>query len=167
MNVEESKMSNIIQKGVMIPLDDDGYLRRECPYCCREFKILKGDFESLDVEKEYFCPYCGETATPRIWLTKAQKDLFEKVVNNVAVDIINEKFISFLKGLDDPSKGIRVKADELERSNELINPEINDMKIVELPCCHKSLKLDENWSSPIYCYYCGFVHSDLDTKGTI
>jgi hypothetical protein len=154
-------MSNIIHKEVTIPLDIDGFLRRECPFCCREFKILKSDFESLDISNEYRCPYCGETADPRSWLTKGQKELFDKVVGNIAIDIINEEFITALKELDNPSKGIRVTAHDLERGNELINPEINDMQIIELPCCQKRIKIDQAWKSSIYCYYCGFNHDKI------
>jgi hypothetical protein len=159
-------MSNIIHKEVSIPLDDDGFLRRECPYCCREFKIRKDDFESLDINKEYYCPYCGENASPLAWITKGQKELFNKIAENVAVDIINKEFVTFLKGLDNPSKGVRVTAHELERGNELINPEINDMKIIELPCCQKSIKIDQDRDSQIHCYYCGFLHCDLMTNNT-
>ena len=31
---------NEITMNISIPLDDDGFFRRECPFCQREFKIL-------------------------------------------------------------------------------------------------------------------------------
>ena len=46
-----------------IPLDDDGFLRRACPTCEREFKWLPStnDEEAIDSPEvdHYFCPYCG------------------------------------------------------------------------------------------------------------
>ena len=76
---------------ISFPLDEDGYFRRECPYCLTEFKAKisekdmhcftqhlfdnylskelseDGNEDSDDneaQEKEYFCPYCGQTADP-------------------------------------------------------------------------------------------------------
>lgn len=57
---------------VSIPLDVDGFLRRECPTCEREFKWLPSD-ESKTVDPGgYFCPYCAVQAPADHWHTKAQ-----------------------------------------------------------------------------------------------
>jgi uncharacterized Zn-finger protein len=165
MNGVGSNMT--IAKQVMIPVDDDGYLRRECPYCIREFKITKNDFDGLDVEKEYSCPYCGQTADPRKWWTQDQKALFMKVVSNVATDILNETFVKHLRSLNNPSAGITVNAKDLDRGNEIINPEINDMKIIGIPCCQKSVKILGSWTGSVYCYYCGFRHHSIKTKDPV
>ena len=73
---------------IPLPLDDSGYLKRECPFCIKEFKIfvtegernmlsdlLQDNFmlgeegsavamtsdEDQGVQAtEYFCPYCGQ-----------------------------------------------------------------------------------------------------------
>ena len=59
-----------------IPVDSDGFLRRECPTCEREFKWLpasEDDEEAADVsDGGYFCPYCGVQAPADAWFTEAQ-----------------------------------------------------------------------------------------------
>lgn len=65
-------MSDEVQLSMSLPLDGDGFLRRECPTCEREFKWLpspdqleEGNGESraaaTDAEppEAYYCPYCA------------------------------------------------------------------------------------------------------------
>ncbi len=45
------------------PLNDDGFLRRACPTCSREFKWFHSEDDGVDEPpEEYFCPYCGVAA---------------------------------------------------------------------------------------------------------
>ena len=71
--------------GMTIPLDSDGFLRRECPTCEREFKWRPSEAEAEeDVEPAdaagYFCPYCGVQAPDDAWLTQAQVALTQNIV---------------------------------------------------------------------------------------
>jgi uncharacterized Zn-finger protein len=156
-------MSNIIEKNICMPVDDDGYFRRSCPYCNNEFKIKKEDQEDLLSEKDYWCPYCGQTADRNKWWTREQIELRHKIEKNIAADIINRDLIKPLQRLHSPSSGIRVTTHELERGNELINPDINEMNTIPLPCCNKTIKIAEEWDKTVYCFYCGFPHS-MTTK---
>jgi len=55
---------------VNIPLDSDGFLSRECPYCKMRFKVHKDDFDGARLPDELCCPYCGQTATKdEFWTT--------------------------------------------------------------------------------------------------
>jgi len=59
-----------------LPLDSDGFLRRECPYCKREFKMFpleeQGEAEEKSVIVELFCPYCGQSVGKKSWWTQEQ-----------------------------------------------------------------------------------------------
>jgi len=72
-----------LQEGVQIPipLDDDGYLDRECPHeeCESEFKILAGDWTDKVRDEEVFCPICGHTAESDQWLTQEQDEHVRQV----------------------------------------------------------------------------------------
>lgn len=59
---------------VSIPLDDDGYLDRECPNdaCVAPFKVLADDWSERVRDEEVFCPVCGHTAESDHWLTQEQ-----------------------------------------------------------------------------------------------
>jgi hypothetical protein len=51
-----------------LPLDKDGFLRRECPHCERQFKWWPtapsedAPEEARNTPEAYFCPYCHEPA---------------------------------------------------------------------------------------------------------
>lgn len=53
------------------PLDEDGFFRRACPTCSREFKWSHSEGDDSHVQPmEYFCPYCGVAAEPDEWQTR-------------------------------------------------------------------------------------------------
>lgn len=174
-----------IQRYLTFPLDDEGYFRRECPYCHKEFKVMpeKDDFiefdkefidsisvanESIEGEKDpsdisvFTCPYCNQKAPMGDWWTREQNEYIRVVAKNIIAKIVNEKLIKPLKrNFGKPSSGmisIKFKGQEIKRLEEWIGPEPNDMKIVDLPCCGKKVKIDDGWSDKIFCYYCGFPH---------
>src|SRR5689334_19084740 len=80
-----------------LPLDSDGFLRRECPTCEREFKWLPGsDGDESDAvapdDAGYFCPYCGVQAPAESWLTQAQAALVENIVQRQVLAPMLEDF---------------------------------------------------------------------------
>jgi hypothetical protein len=81
-------VSNGVEPSVSFPLDTDGFLRRECPTCEREFKWHhsedEGDSEPM-ADSGYFCPYCAVQAPPESWFTKPQQALVESTIQGVEV----------------------------------------------------------------------------------
>lgn len=82
-----------------IPVDSDGFLRRECPTCEREFKWLPSPSEDAEegeaadaADGGYFCPYCGIQAPADAWFTKAQLELAEHILQAEVVDPMLRKF---------------------------------------------------------------------------
>lgn len=71
-------MDDEVHLSMSLPLDEDGFLRRECPTCEREFKWRAdqeddGEGEATAVDEDgYFCPYCGVQAPTGAWHTKEQ-----------------------------------------------------------------------------------------------
>ena len=122
---------------VSIPLDSDGFLRRECPHCEGQFKWHDGpaneEAENAPAAATYYCPLCGQPATPDSWWTRDQLAYAEGMAAPVAMEAVAEEldrafkdlkggFISFERG-----KGV---------SPETPMPltEIDDMEIVVSPC---------------------------------
>ena len=67
-----------VELAMSIPRDSDGFIRRECPTCERQFKWLPtpdGETGTPMPFGGYFCPYCGVQASANAWLTKAQLEL--------------------------------------------------------------------------------------------
>jgi hypothetical protein len=127
-----------------IPLDTDGFLRRECPTCEREFKWRLTDREAEEqVEPAddggYFCPYCGIQAPADSWLTSAQIAL--------AQNIVELEFIAPMVSKLGTYQGPR-KLDPLT--------EADDMILIAFSC-HPSepLKILDDWHKQVYCLICG------------
>ena len=174
-------MSNTEIK-ISIPLDENSFLRRECPNCKSEFKIQisedeltqqtqslvdnylseKEDLSEDDIledEREFFCPYCGQSSSSDSWWTQAQLDYAMQFVQNLTNKIINENLIKELKKMSSSSSFVKFTGNELKYTEPWIAPEENDMEIFKLPCCNEMIKLiPENLESSYSCFYCGFSH---------
>jgi hypothetical protein len=146
--------------GMSIPLDSDGFLRRECPTCEREFKWLPSTDDEVAAEAPaggYFCPYCVIQAPPDAWFTKAQLELAETIVAREVVGPMLDSFSRDLKRIGRQSGGlldIEVSRDEPEDVGDLV--EEDDMRRVGFSC-HPSepIKVLDEWMDPVHCLMCG------------
>jgi hypothetical protein len=151
-------VSDEMEMSVSVPLDEDGFLRRECPTCEREFKWLLSENGDPPSAAGYYCPYCGIQAQPDTWFTKAQLDF---VHNKVAREVTGPTMHQFTRGLGSIAKssGGLIRA-ELKGGGKPpeADPltEQNDMRRVDF-VCHpvEPLKVLDDWSAPVYCLICG------------
>lgn len=178
-------MSDIVLS-VSIPLDDSNFLRRECPHCIQEFKIQISEEELKNIatsgiqsyltndeietseepieenEAKYYCPYCGQEAPVTSWWTKEQLAYLQVYAKNIMAKMVNEHLIKPLNRNSNNSSGmvsISFKGEEMKYEEPWISEEVNDMSIIELPCCNKNIKILEEWTKNIFCFYCGFEHN--------
>jgi len=178
---------NEIRMNLSFPLDEDGFFRRECPLCHKEFKVLlekeeltdlahKGiDFFMIEEKEketnlsenessgtEFVCPYCGQRAPGDSWWTQEQLTYVGIVAKNILAKIINENLIRSLKRTFRRSGyskvSLRFEGKEIEQQEPRISPEVNDMEIFDLPCCQRKIKIEENWQDTLYCFFCGFPY---------
>src|SRR4051794_306969 len=116
-----------------VPLDDDGFLRRECPACEREFKwrpTPEGESGEPAPDDGYACPYCVLRAPSDHWWTKDQLEYAQALA---AREILGPE----LKGLErraDPDAFISfdVTVDLPPEPDPLDEP--NDMRRVDFAC---------------------------------
>ena len=154
-------MNDDVALGMSVPLDSDGFLRRECPTCEREFKWLP----SLDQDEDqecvpdggYFCPYCGVQAPTNAWLTHAQLSLAQNMVQTEILGPMLKGFADSIEGIGRKSGGMisaSVEYDEPDKLDPLT--EIDDMKRIDF-VCHPSepLKVLDEWTKPVHCLICG------------
>lgn len=175
-----------IEINISLPLDDEGFFRRECPFCRREFKVMltkdelgtlaqegidsfmteaegKTDSdESSREEPEQFCPYCGQSAPKDSWWTQEQLSYIVVFAQNIMASLINEHLIRPLRrNFGHQRSGpvsISFQSQEMEQQEPWISPEINDMDVFDLPCCNRKVKVEENTTGHIHCFFCGFPH---------
>jgi hypothetical protein len=133
-----------IRLEMSMPLDSEGFLRRECPTCEREFKWFHTPEEEQGAtpvpDGGYFCPYCGVQAETGTWLTKAQAEQVQNIVATQAIRPLVEKY------------GLRFQPPEK------LDPltEVDDMTRVDFEC-HPSepVKVLDEWGRPVRCLICG------------
>jgi hypothetical protein len=165
-------VSDEVQLSFSLPLDLEGFLRRECPTCEREFKWLPArpdlkhaggetattapDTEPAEV---YYCPYCAVTAPPDAWFTKAQVASMHNLAHHELIDPELEKLEREIKKLNRSSGGFLEIEARLERDEPLAAlplDEPDDMRRVDFTC-HRDepVKVLDEWDRPVHCLVCG------------
>jgi Zn ribbon nucleic-acid-binding protein len=135
-----------------VPLDSDGYLRRACPTCRRQFKWLPQRDSEPAPAGGYHCPYCATQADPDSWWTDDQIRLAEAHAVNMAQEELNKA----LSGMRRSSGPIRINYKAGSRTPIPRLTEPDDMTITT-PHCHASepIKIDASWDRDIHCLACG------------
>ncbi|QRY42323.1 hypothetical protein JVX92_14900 (plasmid) [Microbacterium hominis] len=150
-------MNDEIRVSVSLPLDSDGFLRRECPTCEREFKWFNHDEGDHDAEpaSQYFCPLCGEPAAMDQWWTPAQVEYGLSSSGPAIERAIQDAVSDAFKGV----KGFTFERDssfalDVGSPQPLLEPD--DMVIVEPPCHpNEPLKVPEDATTRVHCLVCG------------
>jgi hypothetical protein len=69
------KYEHGVRVPISIPLDQDGFFDRRCPWdeCHFEFKVLFEDWKEKVPDEAAFCPFCGHGDKPQEFNTQAQQ----------------------------------------------------------------------------------------------
>lgn len=147
---------------VSVPLDPDGFLRRGCPTCQREFKWFDGRAEDTpddwEEPEQYFCPYCGVAADAGSWFTQSQAAYIEQTLAAHASDLLRDDLDDIARGINRQGGLIRMSVSGDASGNPLPPPlsEYNDMVAVASPCHpFEPIKVVEGWVEPLHCLVCG------------
>lgn len=145
---------------IRLAVDNDGFIRRECPRCQREFKWHHGpaneEAEQFETPPAHYCPLCGQPAGMDSWWTQDQLAYVEQLQERAALQVLDH-------GLDDVFKGMSRKHFKAKSSGRLDVPdepeapvEPDDMVMIVSPChSYEPVKVPEDAASEIYCLVCG------------
>jgi hypothetical protein len=141
---------------VSIPLDADGFLRRECPSCEREFKWHNGPTGEAPADQppatEYFCPLCGKPSGTDTWWTPAQ---LEYARESAAGPIMDELLGGFERSLRN-NKFVKMTSSRGSASSPASLHEPDDMSIIQSPCHPwEPVKVSDDSTAPYFCLVCG------------
>jgi hypothetical protein len=148
------------ETSMSLPLDSDGFLRRQCPTCERELKWLaeeeEGEESLAEPEGGYFCPYCAIQAPGDSWWTEAQAELAKSILLQEFIDPQLDEFQRGIERLNQPGGliSISVERDKSEPADPLT--EVDDMRRVDF-ACHPgaAVKVLEDWTRDVHCPICG------------
>jgi len=151
-----------VELEMSLPLDADGFLRRECPTCAREFKWFAAEQDGLASEpapapapeEGYYCPLCGVQAPAGSWWTQAQLDHAQAVATREVLGPAIEKLADTAARSGGGLVEIRVEVPESPEPRPL--SEADDMRRVDF-VCHpgEPVKVPDEWSGPVHCLLCG------------
>ena len=147
-----------IELTVRLPLDSDGFLRRECPTCEREFKWLLTTEAEEDAAVPsgagYFCPYCQIQADSNHWHTRAQVEYAEQAIAPHAERVVAEEVQEGLRGLSG-FKPSRLPSGPVPEP-EPMSAEDDDMRRFDFACHpQEPVKVLDGWAGPVHCLLCG------------
>lgn len=183
MGNRESSSEDNLRYGLSLSVDRDGFLRRTCPSCGRDFKtgIDRADLGSIigpqirRIEREIgaplsletdeaseesiSCPYCMfESGAAEMLPEETVRYLHRQLVREVVLPKVNQMFSAFGDGSHSRSGGLVSVSFEYSRSmlppRPIHGPEPPDMKIVEFLCCGRKAKVARQRHQLKQCLYC-------------
>jgi hypothetical protein len=148
-----------------IPLDSDGYVRRQCPRCERHFKWPpddKGDDhneETREVAAQsiiYYCPYCGEESASDQWWTDEQVDFAQGLAAIEMMRLVEQNLGPSVDRINRSGGIVKMDIDVPTVTPPPPLIELNDMIAVEPPCHpEEPIKILDGWNEEIHCIVCG------------
>lgn len=149
-----------------LPLDKNGFLRRECPQCERHFKWFPAQREEEsrtdelpEAVESYVCPYCYQAAAPDAWWTREQLEYARAVALADVVAPQLRRLQSTIEGMNRPGGLIQVTGTMpgLPYPDPLHEPD--DMIRIDVPCHpEEPLKIVEAWEGEVACLVCGIQY---------
>ncbi len=145
-----------ISLSLQLPLDKDGFLRRECPHCGRQFKQWQSADDAMQESPEaYYCPYCSASVEADNWHTAQQ---LEYIQQQAMAEIVGPNLYRLQEQLEQASQSGLFRLEMT--SPALVEPEplleFDDMIRLEFPChVGEPIKVDEQWDQEVACVMCG------------
>jgi hypothetical protein len=159
-----------------LPEDGQGFVRRECPSCRRQFKTRGGPADGAIIQRYlgrhlYFenpheivrddatvhCLYCGVAAPSDEWCTPQQRAWLEKVATFLGKEIRFEQMAFAWRTLEFNPSPTFIAVPPSDRLPEM-RTEDDDMRKASFFCCVEEAKVDTHWTRPLHCPRCGSAH---------
>lgn len=143
---------------ITLPLDSDGFLRRECPHCEQQFKWHHGpaneEAERCEDPPAYYCPLCSQPAGHDSWWTQEQVAYTEGLATPAAMRYVQDELAAAFRGNKNLRFAPGTGRDLPDVPASLTEPD--DMRIVASPCHgYEPVKVPDDSSGTLYCLLCG------------
>lgn len=165
-----------------LPTDSEGFVRRECPRCRRQFKTRGGPSDGAIVQRylarhlpfanaheiarddaTYHCVYCAWGAGADAWCTPQQRAWMESVANALRGQMHFERLAFAYRTIrHNPSPTFVAIAPP--RGFPEMDCEPDDMRRGSFFCCVEDVKLEPHWGRHVVCPRCGAEHQTFAVK---
>ena len=161
-----------------LPVDAAGFSPRECPRCGAPFRARRSPrdarviaaalarrIEHLNPDEAgshppaRHCPYCGARASAEAWWTADQHAWFAVAARDLARELQWRRLITPLEHLGENPRPTYVVVAPRPAIRPAPRVGEDDLNAIPLPCCGEELKVSGDWTGPVRCHYCGFVHA--------
>ncbi|WP_025727755.1 hypothetical protein [Heyndrickxia ginsengihumi] len=145
-----------MQIPINLRLDDDGLLRKQCPYCDQQFKIYPSDEKSAF--QRLYCPLCGLPAPKDSFFTDDQIEMAYTLASNAVFSAINKE-LSDLKRSFRNDKLVKLEVNPLKPKDVKPIIETSNFDNVTMSCCDKhAFIFSPSTYKVLYCHYCGEIN---------
>ncbi|MXM62519.1 hypothetical protein GR925_03390 [Streptomyces sp. HUCO-GS316] len=84
---------------VSIPLDDEGFLGRQCPECSLLFRMDAAQYKALPDDLTLWCVYCGHQADHSEFITAQQRKRLRRAASDLGMQIVTRELDRAFRGL--------------------------------------------------------------------
>jgi hypothetical protein len=161
---------------LQLPLDAEGFSRRECPRCHAEFKLRWSAREpavlacamarrvtmnsgELEPQPARVCPYCASSAAADRFLTPEIQRHLDGEARQLDEEVRRRRVRLPPEWLsENPRVSSKDPALTARPREPLRRDPDGELCRIDLPCCGVEQKVSGAWVGPIRCHLCGIAH---------
>jgi hypothetical protein len=143
---------NVMDIQVTLKPDERGLFGRECNVCQDYFKTQIHAPSDEMLTGSMYCPYCKNKATNSDFMTHAQREYQDRVVEKHAQEFI-ETSVADMLGSFKNSKNIKITT--RPTSTHIPEPQYQDLELAADYSCFSCQNLYQTTSAPTCCPSCG------------
>lgn len=137
---------------ITLKADERGLFGRECSACQDYFKTQIHSSSEDMLTGFMYCPYCKNKATNSDFMTPAQREYQDRVLDKHAHEFIDNSIAEML-GSFKSSKNMKITTQRT--STRIPEPQYQDLELAADYSCTDCQNLYQTTSTPICCPNCG------------
>lgn len=157
-----------------LPVDADGFVRRECPSCRREFKTRPSHHDGAAMQRVFMgalqhvnadeivpdppvgaCPYCAHVAPGEAWIWSAFKKELEQLAATYTEHVRYQQLMHVPRTLAENPRPTFVPVVPPELPPRLRSDPLGHFRRLELLCCGEEVKVRPADAERLICPRCG------------
>ena len=159
-----------------LPRDPQGFVRRQCPHCRRQFKTRPSSLDGASLQqalaqavthqnlddqraslKRWVCFYCGKSSAPEEYLTLEHRGWVNRVATALAERVRYEQLSHVTRTLAQNPRPTFVPMRPPPLPG-VLPMEPDDMRRFLMLCCGDEVKAATGWQQRYHCPRCGTEH---------